>query len=88
MRSEIVLTLNDRTCTDLTSESPRSAGLKKLLGQICILNFPRDGRIAPITDLASLHQIRIGAGVIDPDFRGNLSVVQNFLSTSRGIKVQ
>ena len=33
------------------------------------------GRIAPITDLASSHHISIGAGVIDADFRGNLSVL-------------
>jgi len=33
------------------------------------------GRIAPITDLASSNHICIGAGVIDADFRGNLSVL-------------
>jgi len=32
------------------------------------------GRIAPITNLASSHYISMGAGAIDADFRGNLSV--------------
>ena len=33
------------------------------------------GRIAPITALAEKYSIHIGAGVIDPDYRGNLGVV-------------
>jgi len=50
------------------------------------------GRIAPITDLASSHHIRIGAGVIDADFRGNLSVLlfnhsKYLYNISRGDKI-
>ena len=37
------------------------------------------GRIAPTSNLACNHSIDIGAGVIDPDFTGNLKVlVYNF----------
>jgi len=34
------------------------------------------GRIAPIINLASSHHLSKGAGVIDADFRGNLSVLR------------
>jgi len=50
------------------------------------------GRIAPITTLASSHHIFIGAGVIDAEFRGNLSVLlfyhsKHLYNTSRGDKI-
>jgi len=50
------------------------------------------GRIAPITDLASSHQIIIGSGVIDADFRGNFSVLlfnhsKYLYNISRGDKI-
>ncbi|QJP03662.1 deoxyuridine triphosphatase [Aviadenovirus cerasi] len=40
-------------------------------------HFPRGvyGRIAPRSGLAVKHFIDVGAGVIDPDYRGNVSVV-------------
>jgi len=50
------------------------------------------GRIAPITDLASSHHISIGAGAIDADFRGNLSMLlfnhsKYLYNISRGDKI-
>jgi len=50
------------------------------------------GRIAQITDLSSSHYISIGAGVIDADFRGNLSVLlfnhsKYLYNISRGDKI-
>ena len=50
------------------------------------------GRIAPITDFASSHHISTGAGAIDADFRGSLSVLlfnhsKYLYNISRGDKI-
>ena len=52
-----------------------SAGGKEVIQTDLQIKLPNEYYgIAPITDLVSSHHISIGAGVIDADFRGNLSV--------------
>ena len=84
-----------------TSESAGSAGLTlhspyhrtvSAGGKEVILPDGYNGRIAPISDLASSHHISIGAGVIDADFRGKLSVLlfnhsKYLYNISRGDKI-
>ena len=50
--------------------------------QVCIytdlqveIPFGSYGRIAPRSSLAAQYSIDVGAGVIDPDYRGNIGVV-------------
>jgi len=54
-----------------------SAGGKEVIPTDLQIELPDEyyGRIAPITELASSHHISIGAGVIDADFCGNLSLL-------------
>jgi len=53
------------------------AGGKEVIPTDLQIKLPDEyyGRIAPITDFSSSHHISIGAGFIDADFRGNLSVL-------------
>ncbi|AGX93325.1 ORF1 [turkey adenovirus 5] len=54
-----------------------------------MLHFPEGcyGRIAPRSGLATKFFIDVGAGVIDPDYRGNVSVVLfNFADSSFSIR--
>lgn len=50
------------------------------------------GRVAPRSGLAAKYMIDVGAGVIDPDFRGNVGVVlfnfsNNYFHVSRGDRI-
>mgnify|MGYP003476746346 CR=1 FL=1 len=54
--------------------APKSAGLAKTDIQICIPPFLY-GRIAPRSGLAIQNMISVGGGVIDSDFRGNVTVI-------------
>jgi len=70
-------------------ESPRDAGLdlysardatvpigKALIFTDLQIQLPNDyGRIAPRSGLALKHNIDIGGGVIDQDYRGNVGVI-------------
>jgi len=51
--------------------------MKKVFPTGLQIKFPEGyyGRIAPIKDLAWSHHIRIEAGAVDADFRGNLNVL-------------
>jgi len=82
----------------LTLHSPYhrtvSAGGKEVIPTDLQIKLPDEyyGRIAPITELVSSHHISIEAGVIDADFRGNLSVLlfnhsKYLYNISRGDKI-
>jgi dUTP pyrophosphatase len=55
---------------------PHQAG-NALVGTGIALRIPADcyGRIAPRSGLAAKHCIQVGAGVIDPDYTGEIKVV-------------
>ena len=55
---------------------PSQAG-NALVGTGIALSIPLDcyGRIAPRSGLAAKHCIQVGAGVIDPDYTGEIKVV-------------
>lgn len=54
----------------------------------CVLPIGTYGRIAPRSSLALKHGIHVGAGVVDPDYRGNIGVVLfNWSDADYNIKV-
>lgn len=74
---------------DLYADNPSNDIIVPPLGKALVktgitAKFPPNtyGRIAPRSGLAWKHQIDVGAGVIDPDYRGNIGVVLfNFSDT-------
>jgi len=52
-----------------------------------IIELPQGcyGRIAPRSGLAVKHSIDVGAGVVDPDYRGNVGILLINFGTSRFI---
>ena len=50
---------------------------KALVKTDIAISFPEDcyARVAPRSGLALNHSIDVGAGVIDPDYRGNVGVI-------------